>query len=151
MKRKLLARMMAYATHAHRDQFDRSGMPYILHPITVMQLLDTQDEELQCIAIGHDLLEDCDVSQGGLIELFTPRIIAGIWALTKFPAHSLEDYKAQVKRNADAVRVKLCDLQHNMDLTRLHKMNDRDVQRMTEYAQFYRELLECQRNDEPSA
>jgi GTP diphosphokinase / guanosine-3',5'-bis(diphosphate) 3'-diphosphatase len=144
MKRKLLARMLAYATHAHRDQFDRSGMPYILHPITVMTYLNTLDEELQCIALGHDLLEDCDVSQGGLIELFTPRIVDGIWALTKFPADTLETYKAKVKRNSDAIRVKLCDLQHNMDVTRLYKMNDRDVQRMAEYAQFYRELLECQ-------
>jgi (p)ppGpp synthase/HD superfamily hydrolase len=107
-----------------------------------MQLLNTDDEELQCIALGHDLLEDTDVTQGQLIQLFSPRIVEGIHALTKFPSDTLESYKAKVKANPDARRVKLCDLQHNMDLTRLSKLTKRDVERMAEYTVFYRELLE---------
>ena len=142
MKRRYLARMMCWAVHAHRNQFDRAGMPYILHPIAVMQYLDTDDEELQCIALGHDLLEDTDTTQGQLIQEFTPRIVEGIQALTKFPGESYDSYRLKVKSNPDAVRVKLCDLRHNMDLTRLTKMTPRDVERTAEYAAFYRELLE---------
>jgi (p)ppGpp synthase/HD superfamily hydrolase len=142
MKRRQLARMLCTATNAHYGQFDRSGLPYIFHPIRVMQLLNTDDEELQCIALGHDLLEDTDVTQGQLIQLFSPRIVEGIHALTKFPSDTLESYKAKVKANPDARRVKLCDLQHNMDLTRLNKLTKRDVERMAEYTTFYQELLE---------
>lgn len=137
MKGQMLSQMLMLATYKHMGQLDKSGQSYILHPITVMQLLSTKDEELQCIALGHDLLEDTNTTQSELIETFTSRIVEGIRALTRFPAQSYADYKEQVKANRDAIFVKLCDLQHNMDPTRgylipasLHKR----------YAQFHFEL-----------
>lgn len=146
MKRRQLARMLAVATQAHANQFDRAGLPYILHPIKVMQLLKTDDEELQCIALGHDLIEDTGMTPLDLEDLgFSKRVVEGIWALTRSPNQLQSLYQLQVMANPDAVRVKLCDLQHNMDLTRLTKMTDRDVERTAEYARFYRDLLEIVR------
>jgi (p)ppGpp synthase/HD superfamily hydrolase len=144
MKRKLLGRMIHVASMAHKDQFDRAGMPYILHPLQVMHLLNTQDEQLQCIAVGHDLIEDTQVTALDLEEFgFPARVIHGIIDLTKQQDEPLYDYKVRVKANPDAVRVKICDLQHNSMLHRLNAVKPRDIERMGEYILFYKELLEC--------
>lgn len=118
MKGGMLSNMLILATYKHGGQVDKSGQPYILHPLTVMHLLYTDDEELQCIALGHDLLEDTNTTLAYLTDLFTPRIVEGILALTRPPGLSYTLYKAQVKTNPDAIRVKLCDLQHNLDPSR---------------------------------
>jgi (p)ppGpp synthase/HD superfamily hydrolase len=122
MKGELLHKMLMLASYKHAGQLDKSGQPYILHPITVMYLLYTTDEELQCMALGHDLLEDTNTTQSELIEHFTPRIVEGIRSLTRFPSETYAEYIEKVKRNPDAVRVKLADLQHNMDPTRQYDL-----------------------------
>lgn len=138
MKGDLLNKMLYVATAAHRGQLDKSGQPYILHPLSVMYLLYTTDEELQCIALGHDLIEDTDVTLWQLMKLgFTPRIIEAIDALSRINGESYEMYKLRVKSNPDAVRVKLADLQHNMDPTRGHVIS-RSLHKR--YATFYQEL-----------
>lgn len=143
MKRKSLNKMITIATLEHNGQFDRGGMPYILHPLQVMHLLNTQDEQLQCIAVGHDLFEDTGITSLELEEAgFPARVIDGIIALTKNKDEPLVDYKQRVKANPDAVRVKLCDLQHNTLLHRLNAMKPRDIERMSDYILFYKELLE---------
>lgn len=143
MKRTLLNKMITIATLEHNGQFDRGGMPYILHPLQVMHLLNTQDEQLQCIAVGHDLFEDTGITPLELEEArFPARVIDGIIALTKNKDEPLVDYKERVKANPDAVRVKLCDLQHNTLLHRLNAMKPRDIERMSDYILFYKELLE---------
>ena len=138
MKGTMLSNMLMLATYKHAGQLDKSGQPYILHPLTVMHLLYTDDEELQCIALGHDLIEDTNTTSWDLQNLgFTTRIIEGIEALTKNPLSDYASYKDQVKCNADAIRVKLCDLQHNMDLSRGYVIHSSLRKR---YMDFFREL-----------
>lgn len=138
----LLSKMIVLATNAHAHQFDKSGKPYILHPIQVMQYLQTDDIELMCIALGHDLLEDTHVTTFYLMaEGFTERIINGIIALTKIPGEDYEFYQAAVKDNYDAVLVKLADLKHNTDISRLKGITEKDMERTLKYYKFYLELL----------
>ena len=137
-----LNNMLVLATLAHGNQFDKSGKPYILHPIQVMQYLQTDDVELMCIALGHDLLEDTHVTEfilwdGG----FTERIIKGIKSLTKIPGEDYDLYKSRVKDNYDAVLVKLADLKHNTDISRLKGITEKDMERTLKYYKFYLELL----------
>lgn len=140
-KGELLSRMLVFATQWHQDQFDKSGMPYILHPLTVMNMLQTEDEELQCIALGHDLVEDCKVTYQDLSDQgFTKRIIEGIKAMTKIPGETKDEYKSKVKSNPDAVKVKMCDLRHNSDITRLKDLTTKSIERTIFYHQFYTEL-----------
>ena len=61
-KGELLGKVLVLATNAHAGQFDRGGKPYILHPLKVMHYLKTDDEELQCIALLHDVIEDTSTS-----------------------------------------------------------------------------------------
>jgi (p)ppGpp synthase/HD superfamily hydrolase len=61
-KGTMLANMLHIATTAHHGQFDRGGAPYILHPLAVMQMTKSNDEEIQCIALGHDVIEDTKIT-----------------------------------------------------------------------------------------
>jgi (p)ppGpp synthase/HD superfamily hydrolase len=133
--------MLILAATAHSGTFDKGGKPYILHPLTVMHKLRSNDEELLCIALGHDLLEDTAVTIDVLEGLrISNRVINGIVALTKVNGESYEDYKAKVKANPDAVRVKMEDLRHNSDLRRLKDVRPKDIERMAKYMAFYKEL-----------
>lgn len=131
---------------AHIGQLDRGGAPYCLHPITVMNYLNTTDEQLQCVALLHDVVEDSGFSLAVLGRLgFTPRIIDAVDALTKKPGQDYTDYRRAVMSNRDAMQVKMCDLRHNMDLSRLQSASRRDIERKERYLEFYREIeAKCQ-------
>jgi (p)ppGpp synthase/HD superfamily hydrolase len=144
MNGEMLSKMISLATERHAGQFDKGGRPYILHPLAVMHKLHTDDEELQCIAVGHDLLEDTSTTAAELYELgFSDRVIDGIFALTKREGELEDDYRQNVKTNSDAIRVKMSDLRHNSDIKRLKGVTPRDLERMVRYHEFYLELKAC--------
>lgn len=142
MKRgELLNKMLVLATTRHAGQYDRGGNPYILHPLKVMYYLKSDDEELQCIALAHDLVEDTDTTYAELREMgFTDRIVQGIAALTKVPGETYDEYKLRVKANPDAIKVKMADLRHNTDIRRLKGVTEKDLARVAKYHSFYLEL-----------
>ena len=141
---EMLGHMLVLATNAHAGQFDRGGTPYILHPLAVMMDVGNSDEELQCIALGHDIIEDTDVTYADLRSAgMSERVIAGIAALTKQPGETYEEYQERVFANRDAMMVKAADLRHNSDIRRLKGVSDRDFDRMARYHRFYLEI--CRR------
>lgn len=142
MKRgEMLSKALHLATNAHDGQFDKGGKPYILHPLRVMSFLKVDDEELQCIALLHDVIEDTDTNYIDLVEAgMTLRVCAGITALTKQRGYTYDQYKAQVFANRDAMMVKMADLRHNTDVRRLKGVTQKDIERMAKYHQFYLEL-----------
>jgi (p)ppGpp synthase/HD superfamily hydrolase len=142
MKRgELLNKMLVLATTKFDGVFDKGGAPYILHCLKVMYYLKTDDEELQCIGLGHDLVEDTDVTYQLLREMgFTDRIINGIRAMTKVPGETNSEYMDRIKANHDAVRCKLADLRHNSDIRRLKGVSEKDIKRIAKYHSMYLEL-----------
>lgn len=139
----MVSTMLMLATQKHDGQFDKGGNPYILHPLKVAHKLRTDDQELFCIAIGHDLIEDTDTTYQELKELgMSDRVIEGIKALTKVPGETFEEYKNKVKSNKDAIQVKMQDLLHNSDLRRLKGVTEKDVRRVEKYMNFFAELKE---------
>lgn len=140
-KGTMLASMLVLATNAHAGQFDKAGVPYILHPLKVMHYIKSDDEELMCIALGHDVIEDTPTTYVQLLEAgMTERVIQAIMALTKQPGQTLEQYKARIFSNVDAMRVKLADLRHNSDIRRLKGVTEKDIARIAKYNQFYLEI-----------
>ena len=140
-KGELLSNMLHIMVSAHFGQFDRGGSPYALHPLKVMHYLKSDDEELQCIALGHDVIEDTDVTYKDLYDVgMTDRIVNGIRALTKVPGQTYDEYKQGVFANVDAMKVKLADLRHNTDVRRLKGISEKDIARMEKYHRFYLEL-----------
>jgi (p)ppGpp synthase/HD superfamily hydrolase len=145
-KGKMLNTMLVLATNRHAGQYDRGQNPYILHPLKVMYYTKSDDEEIQCIALGHDLLEDTDTTIKELRELgFTERVIQGILALTKMPGQDQDTYVSLIKQNQDAIKVKLADLRHNSDIRRLKGVGRKDVERIVKYQNMHAELTEALR------
>ncbi len=149
-KGHLLSQMLQLVTAKFDGIFDKGEQPYVLHCMKVMHYTKSDDEEIQCIALGHDLIEDIfggNVSVGAEFlraRGFTERIIAGIVALTKEPDGSYEAYKVKVKSNPDAVIVKMADLRHNTDVRRLKNtaVTAKDIERTVKYYEFFNELKE---------
>jgi guanosine-3',5'-bis(diphosphate) 3'-pyrophosphohydrolase len=138
---EMLGKMLVLATTGHAGQFDKGGKPYILHPLAVMNILNTDDEELQCIALGHDLIEDTNATYQDLREAgMTERVIDGIRRMTKQPGQTLDEYKAVIFESTDAMLVKQADLTHNSDIRRLKGVSEKDIQRMAKYHRFYLEI-----------
>ena len=111
-----------------------------------MYLLKSDDEELMAIAVTHDTIEDCFAGdhEKGFSELqyvgMTPRVIAGVRLLTKKPEQSYEDYIAAILSSHDAIRVKMADVRHNMDLRRLKGVTEKDLARIAKYTVTYHKL-----------
>lgn len=139
--KNLLATAIALASEKHKGQFDKGGMPYILHPLKVMHYLKTDDLQLMAIAVLHDVTEDCGVTYQELLDIgMTIRVANGIMAMTKHSGDSHEQYLSRIKNNPDAIKVKLADLRHNSDIRRLKGVTAKDIARLDKYAKMYNEL-----------
>lgn len=140
-KGEMLAQMLHIATTAHHGQFDKGSNPYILHPLKVMHYLKSDDEELMCMALGHDVIEDTSVTYKDLRAAgISERVIEGIRCLTKQSGQTYDEYKEVVFGSEDAMRVKMADLRHNTDIRRLKGVTEKDIARMDKYHQFYVEI-----------
>lgn len=143
IKGQMLNQMLVLVTNEFSGIYDRGGNPYVLHCLKVMYYTKTDDIELMCVSLGHDLFEDTGVTAARLREMgFSERIINGIRALTKVPGETNEEYMERIKANPDAIRVKLADLRHNSDIRRLKGVTEKDIKRIAKYHAMYLELKE---------
>lgn len=127
------------ALEAHRGQRDRAGAPYILHPLRMMLRARTDAERMA--AVLHDVVEDTAWSLDDLRARGFPGEVTGaVDALTR---RAGESYEAAVERAAAhpvARRVKLADLEDNLDLRRLDAVNEADLERIGRYLRAWRRL-----------
>ncbi|MET0405884.1 MAG: HD domain-containing protein [Cystobacter sp.] len=133
---------LALAVQAHRGQRDKAGQPYILHPLRVMARLDTDTERM--VALLHDVVEDTPYTLERLRELGYPEDILG--ALERLTKLEGEDYAAFIERirpHPLARRVKLADLEDNMDVRRLSSVTARDAERLARYRLAWARLKEA--------
>jgi (p)ppGpp synthase/HD superfamily hydrolase len=122
--------MVAYK--AHEGQMDRAGLPYILHPIHVAEQM--KDEDTCVVALLHDVIEDTDITLEDLRAYgFTEAQIEGVRIMTHEEGVEYFDYIRTVKTNPLALAVKLEDLKHNSDETRIIDMTDKDIKRLEKY------------------
>lgn len=105
---------------AHKDQKDKTGMPYVFHPFHLAE--EMRDEISTVCALLHDVVEDTDYTLEDLAEMGFPKeAIDAIALLTHDPAVPYFDYVMDISKNPIAKAVKLADLAHNSDLTRMEK------------------------------
>lgn len=129
----LTKKAMKIAYEAHKNQLDKSGIPYIYHVMAVASNFDG-DENLTCIALLHDVLEDSNMTADDLkAEGFPDEIIKAVRLLTHDKNTSYIDYIKDIKQNKYATAVKIADLKHNCNLSRLDKVKDKDTQRVRKY------------------
>ena len=128
---KLTRKAMIIAYEAHKNQVDKSGVPYIYHPIHVAEQMDTENECI--IALLHDVVEDTNVTFKQLEEVFSKEIIDILKLLTREETIEYDEYIKRIKNNSIACKVKIADLTHNLDKTRLDFVTEVDVKRNEKY------------------
>lgn len=120
------------ATGAHYGQVDKGGNPYINHPKTVASLVSTTDEKT--VAWLHDVVEDTNIEIVDLYSLFSVWVVAAVDAITRKPNEDRQVYLNRVKANPIARVVKLADLKHNSDLSRIKRpLTQKDFDRYNRY------------------
>ena len=135
------AKELAFKIHA--NQTDKAGAPYIHHLKAVTSKLEEQDENEDVIIVGwlHDSVEDTNITLDEIQHLFGDVVSTAVDAITKRKNEPYYDYLLRVKSNPIARLVKLADLSHNMDLSRLNKITEKDLMRLEKYKQAKAFLL----------
>ena len=129
---RLLTLAITVATEAHKDQVDKGGNPYILHPKAVADSLDSTENKI--VAYLHDVCEDTDITLDDLKDMgFTERIVNSVRILTKTDDISYDDYLKSVKKDSNAWHVKMADIRNNMDLSRIPNPTEKDFARLEKY------------------
>ena len=121
------------AYNAHKDQSDKGGYPYIMHPIHIAEQMETEDETIA--ALLHDVIEDTDIGFDYLKkEGFSDTVINCLKILTKDPNEDYMDYIRKIKKTGGiALKIKKADMAHNMIAERISKKIQSDESRMEKY------------------
>lgn len=134
------AMRIAYA--AHHGQTDKSGQPYIFHPLHLAEQME--DEVSACVALLHDVAEDTDVTLEELAREFPEAVTDALRLLTHSPETDYFDYVRAIRENPVAVRVKLADIAHNSDVSRFAGCGDVPAEQLARWQNKYdraREIL----------
>jgi (p)ppGpp synthase/HD superfamily hydrolase len=127
------------AISAHAGQVDKGGRPYIKHPVAVMHAVESADAKI--VAVLHDVVEDSDVSLAALRAAgFPQHIVEAIDALSRRDGELYSEFIDRVKEVELARVVKLADLKHNSDTSRLSTISKRTMRRLKKYAKAIRRL-----------
>lgn len=116
---------------AHKEQYDKGNYPYVFHPYHVAEQMNTEEEII--VALLHDVVEDTNITIEDLSkEGFNSNIIEALKLLTK-KIDNYEEYISKISTNPLAKKVKLADLKHNLDITRIPNPQERDYKRIEQY------------------
>lgn len=117
---------------AHKDQVDKTNMPYVFHPFHLAECMD--DEISTVCALLHDVIEDTDYTFDDLRGMgFPEEVIEVLTLLTHDPAVPYMDYVKIIATNPTAKKVKIADLKHNSDLTRMNEIDEYAIRRTKKY------------------
>ena len=131
---------ISLAVKAHRRRKDKAGAAYILHPLRVMLRMETKDERM--VALLHDVVEDTKYTPEDLRKAGYPRkILQSLDYLTRRDGEEYEEFIKRVKHNPLARKVKIADIEDNLDLGRIKKPKKRDFMRIEKYRRALSELM----------
>lgn len=135
----MLEKAIIIATKAHSGQLDRGGQPYILHSLRVMQSCNSDLEKI--CAVLHDVIEDTNISLDELKEEgFSEEVLVVLDLLTKKDQEDYSTFIDRISMNETACRVKIADLQDNMNLSRIESPSMEDKKRVEKYMDAFERL-----------
>jgi (p)ppGpp synthase/HD superfamily hydrolase len=136
-----LEKAILIAAQAHLGQRDKGGAPYILHPLRMMMRMESEDAMMA--AVLHDVVEDSDWTLEQLRgEGFSEDVLQAVDCLTRRDDESYDEFVARAQANAIARRVKIADLEDNMNVKRIGEMTPKDLARIKEYHRAWRALTQ---------
>lgn len=125
---------MKLCFNAHKDQVDKSGMPYVFHPFHLAEQMS--DEETTVVALLHDVVEDTNYTIEDLRKMgFSEAVLEAILLMTHDETVPYMEYVKKIKKNRIAAAVKHADLMHNSDLSRLDTVDEKIMKRVEKYKQ----------------
>ena len=134
-----LQRAIEIAVEAHKGQTDKAGMPYILHPLRLMFQMKTDNEKIA--AVLHDVVEDSDWALDDLKkEKFNNEVIEAVNLLTRDDNDSYDEFVQKAASNPISKAVKIADITDNLDLGRISKMTEKDIDRVKKYQRILKTL-----------
>ena len=137
----LTKKAMKLCFDAHKEQVDKSGMPYVFHPFHLAEQMT--DEVTTVVALLHDIVEDTNTTFEDLEKYgFGEDIITALKLLTHNDDTPYMDYVAEIKTSKTATVVKLAELRHNSDLTRLDVIDEKALKRKEKYEKAIKLLEE---------
>lgn len=126
---------------AHKDQVDKAGLPYVFHPFHLAEQM--LDEDTTVVALLHDVLEDTEITLDEIREAgYGEEILEALQLLCHEDDVPYMEYIKRLQSNRIARIVKLADLQHNSDLSRLDVVDERAVARKEKYLTAIRLLMD---------
>ena len=138
------------AIEAHKGDPDKVGKPYITHVLRVMERCKTEEEKM--VAALHDVVEDHKKDGWTFHRLesegFSKTVIDAVRAISQDENESKTDYIERLIKNPLAIRVKLNDLEDNMDIRRLPELTEKDITRLKNYLKTYHRLLKVVSSEE---
>lgn len=130
---------IALAAQAHSGQVDKAGQPYVLHLLRAMFRVETEQERI--IAVLHDLVEDTSYTFDDLRALgYSADILEALDCVTRRPEETYEQFIDRAAANPLARRVKLADLEDNMDIRRYTTLTEHDLERLQRYLRAWQQL-----------
>lgn len=134
-----LDKAVRIATQAHHGQKDRYGQPYFLHPLRVMERMDSESAKI--VAVLHDVVEKSDWTLEDLRrEGFSGEIVAAVDKLTKRDGESYATHIERAKTSPLSRSVKLADLEDNMDTDRITEPSAEDETRLARFREAWAAL-----------
>ena len=116
----------------HKNQVDKAGVPYVFHPFHVAESMPNEDTT--CVALLHDTIEDTDLTLEDLKkEGFNDNVLSALSLMTHTDDMDYYDYVARLSLNPISATVKISDLNHNSDISRLTNVDDAAIQRLEKY------------------
>jgi len=129
------------AANAHRGQKDKAGAPYILHPLRLMMQMKSETERIA--AVLHDLIEDTACSLEELSKAgYSQEILDALDCLTRRHDETYSAFIDRVKENPLAVKVKLADLEDNLNIKRFKNIAEKDLLRLNRYLKAWQSLTD---------
>lgn len=139
---ELLSKAITIALRAHEGHVDKAGRPYASHIMRVTEMCNTLDEKIT--GALHDIVEDTQWTFEMLYdEGFPKHIVDAVECLTRREGEDYFDYISRVKENELASRVKINDLNDNMDPRRCEELSDLNIERLSRYQKAKQELVDA--------
>jgi len=135
-----LEQAISIASLAHAGQFDKGGESYILHPLRVMMKLN--DEKQRIVAVLHDVIEDTDITSLYLLKQgLDHELVNHILTLSRNKDENYDEYINRISKDEFAIRVKLADLEDNIDMSRIKNPTGKDYDRLAKYGKAREKLM----------
>jgi len=135
----LIEKALQIALNVHAGQKDKGNQPYILHPLRLMEKMDS--DITKATALLHDVLEDSDMDDADLANQgINDDVIEMVKLLTKNNHEPYETYIDRISTNSIATKIKIADLEDNMNILRLDNIDQKDFSRLSKYLKAWKKL-----------